>query len=197
VSAAQHHASQGNAAHRAEQEFGFWEVAPGQQSRGSSLDGRRALSSSSAGGSADGSSAPPEPVLPPAQTSNLAAGDNSRSASHGSLAESDGAAAAGQAYAEKDAEGPAAEGVHRESSSDQLVSQSGGAGGAAGQQQQPQQKRSWWFGGGNNKGAAAEKRRERHLLAARPLLPAPFSQTRAKDDNLRLAVTVCAHSMPS
>ena len=169
-------------------------MVPGQQSRGSSLDGRRALSSSSAGGSANGS-ALPEPALPPAQASHLGAGDRSRSASHASLASSEGAATAGQSYAEKDAEGPAAEGVHRESSSDQLVSHGDGTAGAVGQQQQ--QRRSWWFGGGGNKGDKAEKRRERHLLAARPLLPAPFCQTRAKDDNLRLAVTVCAHSLPS
>ena len=171
-------------------------MVPGQRSRGSSLDGRRALSSSSAGGSADGS-APQEPAMAPAQASHLEAGNNSRNASHASLAESDGAAAPGQAYAERDAEGTAAETVHMENSSDQLVSHSGGTGGAPGQQQQQQQqKRSWWFGGGN-KGNGAEKRRERHLLAARPLLAAPFSQIRAKDDNLRLAVTICAHSLPS
>ena len=162
-------------------------MVPSQHSRGSSLDGRRALSSSSAGGgSADG--AAPEP----AQAVHPGAGDGSRSASHVSLASSEGAAAAGQAYAEKNAEGSAAESARGDSSSGQLASHSGADGAA--EQPQPQQ-RSWWFGGGGGKGGA-DKKRERQSWAARPLLPAPFSQTRAKDDNLRLAVTVCAHSMP-
>lgn len=172
-----------------EQEFGFWEVVPAQQSRSNSLDGRRAMSSSSIGGSADASAAD---TPSPAQSIHLGAGDRSRSASRSSLASSEGATAAAHADAGKDAEGLPG-GVHRESSSDQLVPQSGGAPGLPPQQQQQKQKRGWWFGGGGGKSGAAQ-RLERKSWAARPLLPAPFSQTRAKDDNLRLAVTICERS---
>ena len=155
------------------QEFGFWEVVPAQQSRANSLDGRRTSSMLSADSSGDASADAPLP----AEDIHLGAGDRSRSESRASLASSDGTA--GAAGPDRDAGGEVGT-VHREGSSGELVPQ------------QQQQKRGWWF---RRAGKGYEKLRERRSWAARPLLPAPFSTTRAKDDNLRLAITICARCL--